>query len=145
MITSFSSANCSISRGGTQHPLRDVDVAERAADVDVLAHRAPDQRDLAVVRRGGVDDLLDAVDVRREAGDDDPARAAREHALEVRADDRLAGRDARAVGVRGVAAQQQHALAAELGEPRHVGGRAADRRLVELVVAGEEDRAERRS
>ncbi len=47
-----------------------------------------------------------------------------------------------AVGVRRVAAQQQQALAAELGEPRHVGGRAADRRLVELVVAGEEDRAE---
>ena len=35
-------------------------------------------------------------------------------------------------------------LAAELGQARHVGGRAADRRLVELVVAGEEDGAERR-
>ena len=37
-----------------EHPLRDVDVPEPAADVDVLAHRAPDQRDLAVVRRGRV-------------------------------------------------------------------------------------------
>ena len=55
--------------------------------------------------------------------------------------DSLVG-DARPVDVRGVAAQQQQALAAELGQPRHVGGRAADRRLVELVVAGEEDRAE---
>ena len=42
------------------------------------------------------------------------------------------------VGVGGVAAQQQHAVAAELGEPRDVRRRAADRRLVELVVAGEQ-------
>ena len=54
-------------------------------------------------------------------------------------------RDARAVDVRGVAAQQQQAVAAELGQARHVGGRAADRRLVELVVAREEDRAQRAS
>ena len=96
-------------------------------------------RPLAV---GRVDDLLDAVDVRREAGDDDAALAVREHAVQVRADERLALRDARAVDVRGVAAQQQQPVAAELGQPRHVGRRAADRRLVELVVAGEQDRAE---
>ena len=126
-----------------QHPLRDVDVPEAAADVDVLAHRAADERDLAAVLLGRVHDLLDAVDVRREAGDDDPALAAGEHAVQVRADDRLGVRDARAVDVRRVAAQQQQALAAELGQPRHVRGRAADRRLVELVVAGEEDGAER--
>ena len=49
-----------------------------AADVRVLAHRAPDQRDLAPVRGRGVDHLLDAVDVRREAGHDDAALAPRE-------------------------------------------------------------------
>ena len=58
-------------------------------------------------------------------------------------DDRLAVGDARAVGVGGVAAQQQQPLAAHLGQPRHVGRRAADRRLVELVVAGEEHGPER--
>ena len=57
-------------------------------------------------------------------------------------DRRLRDGDARAVGVGGVAAQQQHAVAAELGEPGDVGGRAADRRLVELVVAGEQHGAE---
>ena len=67
-----------------------VDVAQRAADVHVLAHRAPDERDLAAVRRGGVDDLLDAVDVRREARDDDAPLAAAEDLLQARADDRLA-------------------------------------------------------
>ena len=70
-------------------------------------------------------------------------RAVVEHALEVGADDRLALRDARAVGVGGVAAEQQQALATHLGQPRHVGRRAADRRLVELVVAREEHGAER--
>src|SRR3712207_7468180 len=34
------------------------------------------------------------------------------------------------------------AVAAELGEPGHVGRRTADRRLVELVVARHEDRPE---
>ena len=38
--------------------------------------------------------------------------------------------------------EQQQALAPELGEARDVGRRAADRRLVELVVAGEEHGAE---
>ena len=144
MTTIFSSGPLVDLARRQQHPLRDVDVPERAADVDVLAHRAPDERDLAVRGRGGVHDLLDAVDVRREAGDDDPALAAAEHAVQVRADDRLRLADARAVHVRGVAAQQQHALAAELGQARHVRGRAADRRLVELVVAREEHGAQRR-
>src|SRR5829696_8545596 len=47
-----------------EHPVGDLDVAEVAADVDVLAHRPADQRDLAAERVGGVDHLLDAVDVR---------------------------------------------------------------------------------
>ena len=94
---------------------------------DVLAHRAPDQRDLAAERCGGVDDLLDAVDVRREAGDDDAALAAQERLLQVRADLRLARREARAVGVRRVAAEQQHALGPELREAADVGRLAVDR------------------
>ena len=44
-----------------------------------------------------------------------PLRAG-EALAQVRADDRLARRQARAVGVRRVAAQQQQAVAAELGE-----------------------------
>ena len=46
------------------------------------------------------------------------------------------------VGVGRVAAEQQQAFAAELGEPRDVGGPAVDRGLVELVVAGHQHRAE---
>ncbi len=127
-----------------QHPLRDLDVPELAADVHVLAHRAPDERDLAVERGGRVDHLLDAVDVRGEARHDDAPVAAGEDLLEVRPDPRLARREPGPVGVRRVAAQQQQAVAAELGEPRDVGRPAVHRRLVELVVAGDEHGAELR-
>jgi hypothetical protein len=117
--------------------VRHLDVAQLTPDSDVLAHRAPDQRDLAVKRGGGVDDLLHAVDVRGEARDDDPSPGPREDLLELRSDDRLGGREAIAVGVRRVPAQEQHALGPELREPRDVGRLAIHGRLVELVVAGE--------
>jgi len=97
-------------------------MSKLAADADVLAHRAPDQRHLAVERRRGVDDLLHAVDVGREARHDDPPLGAREDLLEVRADHRLRRGESRAVGVRRVATQQQHPLSAELREARDVGG-----------------------
>ena len=87
---------------------------------------------------GGVDHLLEAVDVGRERRDHDPALAAREDLLQHRPDARLRRRRPDAVGVRRVAAQQQHALPPELGEPRGVGRRAVDGRLVELVVAGDQ-------
>ena len=45
----------------------------------------PTSDDLAPERVGGVDHLLHPVDVRGEAGDDDPALAAGERLLEVRA------------------------------------------------------------
>ena len=62
-----------------QQTLRDVDVAEHAPDVRVLAHRAADQRDAPADRGRGIHHLLDPVDVRGEAGDDDAALAAGEH------------------------------------------------------------------
>ena len=91
---------------------------------------------------GGVDHLLHAVDVRREARHDDAALAAREDLLQVRSDDRLRRREAVAVDVRRVAAQQQHALAAELRQARDVGRLPVDGGLVELVVAGDQHRPE---
>ena len=72
-----------------QQSVGDLDVTERAPDADVLAHRAADQRDLAPELRRRVDDLLDAVDVGREARHDDPALGAGEHLLQMRPDDAL--------------------------------------------------------
>jgi hypothetical protein len=125
-----------------EDPLRHVDVPQRAADVDVLAHRPAHERHLAPVRGSRVYDLLDAVDVGGEAGDDDAALAAEEELLELGPDDRLARRVARAIGICRVAAQQQQPLAPQLGEARDVRRDAVDRRLVELVVAGDQDRAQ---
>ena len=61
---------------------------------------------------------------------------------QARAHARLRQRHAGPVRVRRVPAEQQQPLAAELGEPRDVGGHAVHRRLVELVVAGHQHRAE---
>ena len=77
----------------------------------------PDERDLAPRRLGGVDDLLDPVDIRGEAGDDDPAADARENLLQVGADAGLGRRHALPVRVRRVPAEQEDLLPAELGEP----------------------------
>ena len=118
--------------------------AQVGGDVEVLPHRAPDEGDAAVEPCGGVDRLLDPVDVGGEAGHDDAARAAREDLEQGRADARLRRGDAGAVGVGRVAAEAEQALAPELGEPRDVRGNSVDRRLVELVVAGDEHRAELR-
>ena len=111
-------------------------------DVEVLAHRAADQGDLAVELDGGVDHLLDAVDVGGEGGDDDPPLALRELLQQGRADARLRRRHPGPVGVGRVAAEQQQAFAADLGQARDVGRAAVDRGLVELVVAGHQHRAD---
>ena len=58
-------------RGLTSTSLGHVDVAEVAGDVQVLPHRAADDRDLAADLDGDVDRLLHPVHVRRERDDED--------------------------------------------------------------------------
>ena len=122
-------------------PLGHVDVPQHPPDVHVLAHGAADERDLAVEVRGGVDDLLDAVDVRGEARDDDPP-ARREKTRS-----RLGPTPASLGEKPGGRRSSSRRTAA--GRPRcrarpgaDVRGRALDRGLVELVVAGDEHGAE---
>jgi hypothetical protein len=76
--------------GLDEHAVGHLDVPEHAPDVDVLAHRPADERHLATVGHRSVDHLLDAVDVRGEAGDHDAALAAPEQVRQGRAGDRLA-------------------------------------------------------
>ena len=66
----------SSSAGRISVALGHVDVAEVARDVEVLAHRAADDADLAADLDGDVDRLLHPVDVRGERGDEDAARCA---------------------------------------------------------------------
>ena len=142
-ITSRSSGKLSISFGDTSRPSGTCGVAELARDVEVLAHRAADHGDPAVERDGGVDHLLEPVHVGRERGDHDrgPRRAPKTSSSTgpTLASD---GAVPLPVGVGRVAAQQQHSLPPELGEARRVGRRPVHRRLVELVVAGDDHRAE---
>ncbi len=125
-----------------EEALRRFGDAQVRRDVEVLAHRAADQRHAPVELHRGVDHLLDTVDVGGEGGDDDPALAAGEGLQQSRPDARLRGRDSGPVGVGGVAAEQQQPVATDLGKPGDVGRAAVDGRLVELVVAGHQDRAE---
>jgi hypothetical protein len=60
-----------------------------AGDVEVLAHRAPDERHPAIELGGRVDHLLHPVNVGGKASDDDPPRAAGEHVEQRRPDARL--------------------------------------------------------
>ena len=138
-----SSGKSSISFGGISSPSGADGDAEVRGDVEVLAHRAPDERDLAVERDGGVDHLLDAVHVGGEAGDHDPALAAREDLEQRRPDARLRRRDRRAgrrwssrrTGSRTPSRPSSASRETSAGRP-------STGRLVELVVAGDQDRPE---
>ena len=94
---------------------------------------------------GGIEDLLDPGDVARERGDDDPALERLHDLAEGLADGPLGRRVAGLLGVRGVREQAQDALGAELREDREVRELAVDRGVVELEVAGVDDRPDRRA
>jgi hypothetical protein len=126
-----------------QRPLGHVDVAQVPRDVDVLAHRAADDANLAPGLHGDVHRLLHPVDVRRERRDENPAGADRDDLAERLADDALGQCVAGLLGVRGVAEQEVDALAADLRQAPHVGAQAVHGRVVELVVAGHHDAAAR--
>jgi hypothetical protein len=116
--------------------VRHVQVAEIAGDLHVADHRAADVRDLATVLGGGVDDLLHAVDVRRERRDDDASAAVLEHRVDRRRDVALGRREAGHLGIRRVGEEQVDTLLAETGEGAQVGDAAVERQLIHLEVAG---------
>ena len=110
----------------------------------LLLHRASEQRHPAAEALGQGQHLLDAVDVRGERREDDPARRAGEALGQRRAHVDLRARVAGAVHVGGVRAEHDHALLAELGEAPVVGRLAVERARVELEVAGVDDGADGR-
>jgi len=113
--------------------------------MDVLDQAAPGQGDLAPVLVRQRHDLLQAGEHRREGGDD--------HALSLRlaqqpvqrfADDALGFRAPGAVRIGAVADHCQHAVRRKGAQAVQVGRAPAGGRLVQLVVAGVDDRAHRR-
>ena len=127
--------------GGDDRLLGDVDVAEVAGDVEVLAHRAPNDGDLAAALDRHVRGLLHAVDVRREAGHEDSSRTQGKERAKGLADEPLRAGRARPLGVRRVAEQEVDSPVSDLGERPDVGAEPVDRRVVELPVAGVHDPA----
>jgi hypothetical protein len=131
-------------RGAGACLARELQVAEALRGLDVVDERTSHQEYLAAMLARDVDDLLHAVDVRRERRHEDASLRVREHAIE-RAADRAFGRPmAGHERVGGVADEQRHALLAVMREPREVGGLGVDGRVVDLEVAGVDDRAGRR-
>ena len=118
-----------------QHAFWHLQIAEVAGDVQVLPHRAADERDLAVALDCDVDGLLHAMDVRREGRDEHASRTLRDDLAKGLADDALGLGHARPLGVRRVAEQQVDAAVPELRELADVRLHAVDRRVVDLVVA----------
>src|SRR6266511_5019635 len=119
-------------------------VAEIAGDPEVLLHRPADDGYLAIERRGGVQDLLDARDVARERGDDNPPVDRFHDLAEGIADGPLRRGIARVLGAGGVGQQADDALRTQPGQNREVGQLAVHGCVVELEVAGVDNRAHRR-
>ena len=126
------------------HAGRHAQVAEALRDLGVLHDAAADERHLALELRREVDEHLHPVDARRERGDHQLAVGAGEQLLERVDDLDLRAGEALAIDVGAVGEQRQHALRAELGEAVQVEVLAVDRRLIDLEVAGVDDRAGRR-
>ena len=120
-------------------------ISQLHRDVRDVDHAAPEDCHFAAIAHGGVDDLLDARDIRGEGGDDDASACAPKDAVEGDADGRFAGHRLDALGVRAVGEHEQDALVADFRECLEVREFSVDRRVVHLEIARVEDRADRRA
>ena len=117
-----------------------LEVAQIAGDRHVAHHGTSDVADLAPVPHGGVDRLLDAVDVRGEGGDDELLGGLVEGLLDGRGEVALGTHESGHLGVRGVDHEDVDTLLTEPGKGPQVGDPPVDGQLVHLEVAGVEDR-----
>ena len=102
--------------GMDQQAVGHVKIAEVLRDLGRIVHRAADKRDLAPVLLRQLDSQLDAMDRRRETGDEQPPLGARKDLVELAADGPLAGRVSMALYVGRILQQREHAFFAVLGE-----------------------------
>ena len=139
MITTSAGRKLSISRWSIRVLRGTLRIAEIPSHGHVAHHRAPDVDDLAAMGDGCVQDLLNAVHVRGEAGHDDPLSAASEHALEGGTDVSLGCREAGHLGICRVDHEQVDALFPEAGEGAQISDSAVQRQLIHLEVTGVHD------
>ena len=120
------------------------DVAEIFGDLGGVVHGAADEGDFASVLVGEFDGEIDAVDRRREAGDEEPALGVGENFVELAADGAFAGRVSLALDVGGILKQREHAFFAVFGEGVQVEELVVGGRGIDFEIAGVDDDAERR-
>ena len=103
-------------------------------------HARSDERHPPLVGDREIDDLLDPVDVAREGADDDPARRFEEEAVERLADPPLRPGEPFHLRVRAVREEGQDPLVAVEGERLEVEAPGIDRGLIDLEIAGVDQR-----
>ncbi len=113
-------------------------------DLSDVEHAAAQKRDLAAVFRRNVQDLLQPVNGRAEAGNHQALLGAIEDVFETRADRAFAFRIAGAIDVGGIRHQQQYAALAVFGQRVQIEQLVVGGRRVHLEIAGVDDDAERR-
>ena len=127
------------------HSVGDMQKVQRVCNLDVVNHAAPDEGDFAINTHGDINHLLDAVNRRREAGQNHAARRRAAQLFDAWHDDALRRRETRALDVGGIAEKSQHAFAAILCKSMQIESRAIDRRLVDLEIPSMNHYADRRS
>ena len=116
-------------------------IAQLCGDLHDIFHRPARDGHLPAEGRGGIQHLLDPVDVGGEGGDDDPVLASLELALEGGAHRLFRGGEARTLHIGGVRQQCQDALLPQLAEAGKVDDLPVDGGGVDLEVAGVDDGA----
>ena len=116
-----------------------IECLQGAGDIHVPDHRAAEEGDLPARVDGGVDDLLDPVQVAGETGSNDPAARLGDDVVEAVPERRLRRYEPGPLGVGAVGEKQPDSLPAELGKRGQVGRTPVDRSRVELEVARVDD------
>src|SRR5712692_7201119 len=127
-----------------QQPIRNIEIAKPVGDLDVLLHRAPQHADSAIELLRDVKDDLQTMNRRSKRRDDDAAFGLGKDFFESRNYRAFGWRAAGHSRVGRVGKQRQHAFLSISAERTQIDWFANHRRLVNFVIAGVNDRADRR-
>ena len=124
--------------------LRDIDIVKLGRHGDDIHHGTALHHHLPLVLRGGVDDLLYTIHVRRKGRHDDTILLVlREDTLEGTADGALRHRRSRLLCIRRIGHHRQDPFLTELSEALQIDRVTEDRGIVDLEVTGVNDGAGR--
>ncbi len=140
----FAGAEPITSCGRIRTPSGIVSSPSECAISEILRHAAAHDGHLAPEFFGNIQDLLDAVNRRAEAGDDDAPLGAVEDVLEPRPHGALGFRVPGAIGIGRVRQQQQHAALAVIGQRVQVEQLVIGGSRIDFEIAGVDHHPDRR-